>query len=121
LPTKIDIASKQESKKPQQINGSVKIDLGECKQQSCRQKMAGFLMSKCMDWFFIAWIIVYMLLVFVTIIFDNGCVTEQATLDALQALRYVELAILILFLLEIFIKTWALGFKVSFFLRGSHS
>ena len=77
-----------------------------------REKAAVFLGSKCMDWFFLFLIIIYMGLVVANIVIDDGCVSDQKILDALQALRYVEISILTLFILEIFFKTLFMGLKV---------
>lgn len=65
-----------------------------------------------MDWFFLFLIIIYMGLVVANIVIDDGCVSDQKILDALQALRYVEISILTLFILEIFFKTLFMGLKV---------
>ena len=81
-----------------------------------RQKAAVILSSKPVDWFFIFLIVLYMGLVIANIIIDNGCETDQAILDALQALRYVEVAILSLFILEIMAKSASMGLKVRFFI-----
>lgn len=69
--------------------------------------------SRCMDWFFIGLIVIYMGLVFANIAVDSGCNTSSETQLALQILRYIEIGILALFMLEILIKWMAMGFKVN--------
>jgi hypothetical protein len=67
-----------------------------------------------MDWFFLGLIIVYMGIVVADLIIDNGCITSHGILLALQILRYVEISILSLFILEIAFKSAAMGLKVCF-------
>lgn len=97
----------------QQSSKSIGIDIGEYKRLSSRQKVAAFMNSRCMDWFFISLIVIYMGLVFANIAVDSGCNTSSETQLALQILRYIEIGILALFMLEILIKWMVMGFKVN--------
>lgn len=62
----------------------------------------------------VALIVVYVLIVMVNIVLDDSSFNEsEAISTTLDALRYVELGILGVFMLEIVFKVWGSGIKVS--------
>lgn len=75
--------------------------------------MRGIMSSKLVEITVIILIIIYMLIVVVNILLDDGSFnSDQDMDDALQDLKYLELAILSLFTLEIVLKVWAFGLRV---------
>ena len=62
----------------------------------------------------IALIIVYSLLVLANVILDDSCGENSSGVqNALNALKYTELVILVVFALEIILKCYAFGIKVG--------
>lgn len=64
-------------------------------------------MNKYMDLFFIILILVYIALVVVNVIVEDGCSADHSTF--VESLHYCEVAILGVFILEIILKVIALG------------
>ena len=78
---------------------------------SFRQKLAQFLKHRVVEYSVIVLIILFSLLVLVEIVLDDGTPPPEVK-DALDIISYVELTVVVLFLLEVCLKVFALGFSV---------
>jgi Ion transport protein len=84
-------------------------------EKTFREKMNDFMSSKFVEMFMILLIVLYMLLVLVNVFLDNNCDGNSSSTDeTLQDLLYVEIVLVSIFLLEIFLKVYAMGIKVFF-------
>lgn len=85
---------------------------------TCKQKVARLMASRGMEIAIIVLIVIYSLLVFGTVILDDNCSGNSDALDrTLTGLKYTELVILTVFAVEIILKCYSFGFKVSSFKR----
>lgn len=76
----------------------------------CKTRMGIILNSKLVEVIVIILIIFYSLLVLANIVLDD-CDNGQGVKDALNALKFVELGVVILFVIEILLKVYGFGFK----------
>ena len=92
---------------------SVGIEVGEVSKVSCRAKFAMLVNSKYTDTFIIVLIVIYVVMVLISMIIDEGsCTTNQTIIKTLRVLKYIEIGILSIFIIEIIVKSFALGIKV---------
>jgi hypothetical protein len=77
------------------------------------QRLSDAMNSKVIEWVFILLIVIYTLLVFVTIVLDDGCTNSDNVNKALDVLKIVELVIISIFILEIMLRVIGSGFKVN--------
>lgn len=80
---------------------------------SFRRKLTNLLHNRITEIFLMGLILIYTLLVLVNIVLDDGTDTNQTITDTLRVLKFLELAILVIFMIEIIFRVCAFGVKVS--------
>ena len=75
--------------------------------------ISSILKSRVVEVSILGLIAIYTLLVLVTVLLDDGSDNSKPVIKALNILKYVELGILIVFIIEILLKVWAMGLQVN--------
>lgn len=78
-----------------------------------KKLLAEIVNSKVVELVTLVAIIVLILIVLTNTVLDDSCSNGKAIEDAVRALKFVELAILGIFVLEITMRVFGLGIRVS--------
>jgi len=81
---------------------------------SFQNKLGDFLRSKVADLSILTLIAAYAVLVFISLVADDGCSNSQKMHDGLLAMEYIELGIFSAFIAEIFLRMIAFGISGYF-------